>query len=135
MHLLAVFVGAFASQVAIAANTSFNIATWKAALMAAFFSGIVAVAHVVIGMIPLPATTMVGISLTIKTVGYQFYISVISTFLVIFGGNLATGALHITSFPSAVAAVAAAISAAVAGVVQILTSLVPAPKPSVPATS
>ena len=48
-HLLAVFVGAFASQVAIAANTSFNIATWKAALMAAFFSGIVAVAHVVIG--------------------------------------------------------------------------------------
>jgi hypothetical protein len=141
-HFLAVFLLAFGTQLVAGATHAVSLPTLLALLTAAAAAGLVAVAHVVLGLIPDPHLvagvhlkdgrsgryTSLGVSLKIETAGYQFVTSVLITFFGILGASLVGGAAGITSLPSAVAVVLAAIAAAVAGVVQFVIGLIPAPK-------
>lgn len=137
-HFLAVFLLAFGTQLVAGTTGTVHISSLLALLTSAAAAGIIAVAHVVLGLVPSPAAaerrawqptrfTAVGVSLKVRTDGYQFLTSVVVMFVSILGAQLASGALHITSLPDVVAVVLAAIAAAVTGVVQFVIGLVPAP--------
>lgn len=133
-HFLAVFAVAFGTQLVAGTTGTVHVSSLVALLTSAAAAGLVAVAHVVLGLIPTPPTgqgltsNAVGISLKIKTQGYQFLTSVIVMFLSILGAQLVSGAAHITSLPDVIAVVLAAIAAGATGVIQYLVGLVPAPK-------
>lgn len=127
VHILAVFLLAFGGQLAAAGTT--NESNWLALLTSGFAAGLVAVAHILGSIFPLPDGSAVGVSFAVKSNLYNFVMVAVMTFVSIFGTALVTGATKLTSFPSVVALLIAAISAAVAGVVQLVLNLIPAPKP------
>lgn len=137
-HFAAVFLLAFGTQVIAGATTAVNISSLFALLTSAAAAGLVSVAHVVEGLIPVPANvvavqgsfkryTALGISLKAKTRVNQVVISALSTFLVILGSQLVGGAAGIQSLPDVTAVILSAIAAAVTGLVTYLLGLIPAP--------
>jgi hypothetical protein len=137
-HYLAIFLLAFGAQLVAGATHVVSIPALIALLTSAAAAGVTAVAHVMLGLIPVPQPlpapvvgtpyNVLGITLKVNTAGYQFLVSVLVTFLSIFGAQLVGGAAGITSLPSVVALILAAITAAVAGIVQFVVGLIPAPK-------
>lgn len=133
LHYLAVFAFAFGTQL-VAGTQGAHISSLVALLISAGAAGLVAVAHIALGLVPIPpaqaglAPNALGISLKIKTQLYQFATSVVVMFFSILGASLISGAAHLTSFPDAIAVLLAAIAAAVAGVAQYVVGLIPAPK-------
>lgn len=136
-HFFAVFLLAFGTQLVAGTTGTVHVSSLLALLISAAAAGLVAVAHVVLGLIPVTPSdgtliggksyNQLGISLKIKTKWYQFWTSVVVMFLSILGASLVGGAAGITSMPDVIAVVLAAISAAVVGVVQLVIGLVPAP--------
>lgn len=134
VHYSMVFLLAFGTQLVAGTTGKVHVSSLLALLTSAGAAGLAAVVHVVLGLIPTPPTTQglvpnaVGISLKVKTEAYQFITSVVVMFLSIFGAQLVSGVVGITSLPDVIAVVLAAIAAAVTGIVQYFVSLVPAPK-------
>lgn len=134
VHFSAVFLIAFGTQLVAGTTGALHISSLLALLTSAAAAGVIAVAHVVLGLVPLPPTgdtlepNAVGISLKVKTKGYQFLTSVLVMFISILGASLIGGAAHVTSLPSVIAVVLAAIAAGAAGVAQFLVGLIPAPQ-------
>jgi hypothetical protein len=133
VHYLAVFLAAFGTTMVSSTTGAFNVSSLEALLISASAAGVVAVAHIVLGLVPTTSSTglnALGVSLKVKTAAYQVLVSVLATFLSIFGAALVAGATHLTSLPGVIDLVLAAISAGVAGVVTYVTGLIPAPKPA-----
>jgi len=131
-HFVAVFLLAFGTQMVTAATGKISISSLLAILISAAAAGVVAVAHIILGLIPTPAvgdgrSNAFGVPLKVKSAVYQIVTSVVVMFVSLFGAELIAGATHITSLPTATAVIVAAIMAAVAGVVQYVVKLVPAP--------
>jgi hypothetical protein len=135
VHLIAVFLAAFGTQI-VGAATVTNESTLVSLLVSAGAAGVAAVAHVLLGLIPTTSvvlstgerTSALGIPSSVKTAGYQIVVSMVVVFLSIFGASLLTGVAGATSLPGIQSAVIAAISAAVAAVVQATVGLIPTPK-------
>lgn len=134
VHFASVFAVAFGTQLLAGLTGTVSVSTVLALLTASAAAGVIAVAHFALGLIPLPANRLgdslnaMGISLKVKTAGYQFATSVVVMFVSILGAQLVGGAAGIESLPDVVAVVLSAIAAAVAGVAQALVGLIPAPK-------
>jgi hypothetical protein len=142
LHVAIVFAAAFGGQLVAGATNVVSIPTLFALLYSAAAAGLIAIAHYVLGLIPTPPApgrqnadgswSISGggsaVPSLIEKRLYQFLVSVVVTFLSIFGAALVAGTVHVTSLPSGIDAIVAAISAAVAGVVQVLAGLIPAPK-------
>lgn len=131
LHFAAVFLFGFLSQLGAGVTGTVNVPTLLALLTSAAAAGVAAVIHVVLGLIPASdqsGLNTLGISLKVKSTGYQTLVSVVVMFLSILGASLVAGATHIGSLPDAVAVVSAGIGAGVTGVVQFLIGLVPTPK-------
>lgn len=134
LHFLVVFLVAFGTTLSLGAAHVISANTAWQAVVAAAAAGVVAVVHAIEGLIPAPLPvanlTRVGVALVSKSTIYTVAVSVASTFLVIFGAQLAAGAAGIDSLPDVKAVLIAAISAAVSGVVTYVTGLIPTPKPT-----
>lgn len=128
VHYLAIFAVAFGSYLATNAVGKTSISALVAVIGAAATAGLVAVGHVILGLVPTDARY--GITPKVKTAGYQILTSVAIMFVGTLGAQLATGAVHASTFPDLVAVISAALAAGVFAVVQYLVGLVPAPKPA-----
>jgi len=143
-HVLIVFAIAFGGQLTAGATHAVSMPTLLALLTSAAAAGLTAVVHFLLGLVPTGVQPPVAqgngmyaavgalstVSLKVKTRAYQILVSVLATFLSLFGAALVAGAVHVTSLPGTIDAVTAAISAAVVGVVQFAVGLIPAPKPA-----
>jgi hypothetical protein len=129
VHYAAVFLVAFGVQLGAGATGVTSESTLLALLVSAAGAGAVAIGHLLFGLIPSTPTAMaaLGISPKVRSAAYQVILSVIITFVTIFGAQLVGGAAHVESLPGVVSLVIAAISAAVTGVVTFLVGLLPAP--------
>lgn len=130
IHFLAVFALAFGTQLGVGAVGSLHVSSLLTLLISAAAAGIVSVAHVALGFVPTPVEGLsaLGVSLKVRTRGYQFLTTLAVMFISILGSQLVGGAAGIESLPDAVAVLSSAIAAAVAGVASVLVGLIPAPK-------
>ncbi len=133
-HYFLIFLAAFGTQMLATLTVGgLHISSLLAVLTSAAAAGLIAVIHVVLGLIPTQATgpgnlNAFGVSLKVQTVAFQLITSAVAMFLTVLGAELVGGATHLTSLPDVTAVILAAIMAAVAAVVQYFVGLVPAPK-------
>jgi hypothetical protein len=132
-HYGLIFLLAFGTQMVASLTGGIHISSLFAVLTSAASAGLIAVIHVVLGLIPTQATgpgnlNAFGVSLKVKSMAFQLVSSAIAVFLTVLGAELVEGATHITSLPDVTAVLLAAIMAAVSAVVQYVVGLVPAPK-------
>jgi hypothetical protein len=152
VHYVGIFMAVFIPQLVAGVTTSYTIPTLLAVIRSAAAAGLIAVVQIACGQIPTAGAyatqhrgvadgnatiiwttySAVGIPLVVKKGGYQILLGMATTFVMIFGAELATGKIPGQSFPGLLAFVLAAISAAVAGVVQYVTGLIPTPKDLLP---
>lgn len=139
-HVAIVFLVAFGGQMIPSLTGTISMPALLAVLTSAAAAGLTAVVHYLLGLVPsgsVPAvdngdgsfTAVAGLSgvpLAVRNRLYQVLISIVVTFLSIFGSGLVAGGLHVTSFPGIVDAITAAIAAGVAGVIQFAVGLIPA---------
>lgn len=129
LHFVIAFLTTFGGSLAANASGATSIPTLMAILGAAASAGLVSVVHIGLGLIPTPTPVgAYGLSLKVKTAGYQLFTSVAVMFFAALGAQLATGAEGATSFPDLIAVIVSAISAAVFAVISYLVGLIPAPK-------
>ena len=132
-HVLIVFFTAFGGVMVSSLTGTISMPAIEAALIAAAAAGVTAVVHFLLGLVPTPVVTAVGItsnavSLKVTSSLYQVIVSLLVTFVTVFGAQLAAGAVGVASLPGLKALIISAITAAVAAAVQYLVKLVPTPK-------
>jgi hypothetical protein len=137
VHVLTVFLAAFLTQLVGGAVHVINESTLLSLLVAASAAGATAVIHYLFGLIPTPLpvalrSRVFGVTLKVTSAFYQVLVSVIVTFVTVFGASLAGGATGVESLSALESLIIAAISAAVAAVVHYVTHLIPAPAASLP---
>ncbi len=132
-HYFLIFAAAFGTQMLATLTNGIHISSLVAVLTSAAAAGLIAVLHVILGLIPNQNTgsgkvNAFGIALKVQTALFQLVTSAVAMFLTVLGAELVGGAAHLTSLPDTTAVILAAIMAAVAAVVQWVVGLVPAPK-------
>jgi Ca2+/Na+ antiporter len=134
LHLVSVFVVAFAGQLTASAADFVNISTLWAAITSAAAAALVTTFKAIgtIGQLQAALSNVgrVGVSLGVRSDLYQLGTGFLIMFVGALGANLATGAAHATSFPDLVAVIVAAISGAVFAAIQWIVGKIPAPKPA-----
>jgi hypothetical protein len=132
-HALVIFLATFGTVLVTSLTGAISMSALEATLISAAAAGVTAVAHYLLGLIPSPPVAGAGItanlvSLKVTADLTQVLVSLLVTFLTVFGAQLVAGATHVTSLPTVKDLLIAAITAAVAAAVQYFAKLIPTPK-------